>query len=133
MMAKAHEACSQTDLVAYGYNYDVTFTLPDVSDAGAHLAKRFLKEPNEIATRLGGKIIRLNLELVYPINDVQYSLRFEQPGTSDTIVAHLNAHYVENSIPKEESMRQQFIQHYHTLCGVLEDLFSWRDENVSNS
>ncbi len=118
-------AAGQTDLVAYGYNYDVVFGLTGVDDSGAFLVDTFLKNPSGIEGKLNGALGRIKLELVYDVEDSRYSLRLESPNSDNVLRAHLNVHYADKElVTDEDSLGKSLSHHYECLHRSLKELFA---------
>lgn len=118
-------AAGQTDLVAYGYNYDVVFGLSGVDDSGAFLLDKFLRERSRVEGDLDGSLSRIKLELIYDVEDSQYSLRLEPADSGNALKGHLNVHYADSGlVTAEDSLRQQLSYHYDRLRRGLSDLFA---------
>jgi len=118
-------AAGQTDLVAYGYNYDVVFGLTGVDNSGAFLVDTFLKSPSGIEGKLNGTLGRIKLELIYDVEDSRYSLRLEPPNSDNVLRAHLNVHYADKElVTDEDSLGKSLSHHYERLHRSLNELFA---------
>jgi len=125
MLGPIVAAAGQTDLVAYGYNYDVVLGLSGVDDSGAFLLEKFLRERSQVEGDLDGSLSRIKLELIYDVEDSRYSLRLEPANSDNVLRAHLNVHYARGElITDEDSLAQRLSHHYDSLCHSLNQLFS---------
>jgi hypothetical protein len=118
-------AAGQTDVVAYGYNYDVVLGVSGIDDSGAFLLDKFLRERSQVEGVLDGSLSRLKLELTYGIEDSQCSLRLEPANSDNDLKAHLNVHYAHGElITEEDSLAERLSYHYDRLRRSLRDLFA---------
>lgn len=118
-------AAGQTDLVAYGYNYDVILSLSGVDDSGAFLLDKFLRERSQVEGDLDGNLSRMKLELIYNVEDSRYSLRLEPANSDNVLRAHLNVHYAHAELVTEEDLlAERLSHHYDRLRRSLNELFA---------
>ena len=118
-------AAGQTDVVAYGYNYDVVLGVSGIDDSGAFLLDKFLRERSQVEGVLDGSLSRLILELTYGVEDSQCSLRLEPANSDNNLKAHLNVHYAHGElITEEDSLAERLSYHYDRLRRSLRDLFA---------
>lgn len=118
-------AAGQTGVVAYGYNYDVVLGVSGVDDSGAFLLDKFLRERSQVEGDLDGSLSRIKLELIYDVEDSQYSLRLEPANSDNVLKAHLNVHYAHAElVTDEDSLAEQLSQHYDRLRQSLSQLFN---------
>lgn len=116
-------AAGQTNLVAYGYNYDVIFGLSDIDDSGAFLLDKFLRQRSRVEDDLDGSLNRIKLELIYGVDDSRYSLRLEPANSDNVLKAHLNVHYAHAKLVTDEDLlAERLSDHYDRLCRSLSDL-----------
>jgi hypothetical protein len=118
-------AAGQTDVVAYGYNYDVVLGVSGIDDSGAFLLDKFLRERSQVEGVLDGSLSRLKLELTYGVEDSQCSLRLEPANSDNDLKAHLNVHYAHGElITEEDLLAERLSYHYDRLRRSLRDLFA---------
>jgi hypothetical protein len=118
-------AAGQTDLVAYGYNYDVVFSLPGVDDSSAFLLDEFLRERSKVEGDLNGNLRRIKLELIYDVEDSQHSLRLEPANSDNFLKAHLNVHYAHAELVTDKGLlAERLSRHYDHFYQSLSELFA---------
>lgn len=118
-------AAGQTDLVAYGYNYDVVFGLSGVDNSGAFLLDKFLRERSQVEGDLNGNLSRIKLELIYDVEDSRYSLRLEPANSDNVLRAHLNVHYAHAELVTDKGLlAERLSRHYDHFHQSLSELFA---------
>lgn len=129
MLGPVVAAVGQADLVAYGHNYDVSFSLRAVKDSGAMLMDMFVGDPGAIGLNLGGRLDRVKqIELTYGFEDSQHNLRLQAPSSppDNVLLAHLNVHYVDREavVSDKGLLGKELMRHYERLQDSLASLFA---------
>lgn len=118
---KCHQLVPQSQLFAYGFNYDVGAVVAD-GNAQAIMMGLFVSNLQMIEDALGGHLLSITPRLKFKRGGTLYDLIFEPLG-EQRIKAHLNAHFQDNTLPPQDQLEASFHQEFGYLISVLSRLF----------
>jgi hypothetical protein len=118
---ECHQLVPQSQLVAYGFNYDVGAV---VRGAGVHTIITDLFAPNRDALEeaLEGRVVSFIPRFKFKRGEALYDLILE-PLDEEQIKAHLNAHFEGRTLPSREELEASFRQEFEYLVSMLPRLF----------
>jgi len=118
---KCHQFVSQSQLAAYGFNYDVRAM---VTDGNAQTITMDLFVPNRetIERVLEGHLASFIPRFKFKRGETLYDLIVE-PLDEKRIKAHLNAHFEGKSLLSQDQLEASFRQEFGYLVSMLPRLF----------
>jgi len=121
-IAVATDKLVNSQVVAYGFNYDAVVSLTGVESSGILLKDRFLQDPGGIEERLNGMIQAISLRLLYRHDRADYQLTVESEA-NNRIKVHLNAHFEKpGALPDAETLQISFKREFATFVTTLKAL-----------
>jgi len=120
---RCHQLASQSQLIAYGFNYAVRAELTG-GDAHRIILDLFVSNPQRIEAALRGHLISFTPRLRFRRGQILYDLVLE-PVDEQHIQVHLNAHFEseEIALPSQDQLEASFHQEYEYLISILPELF----------
>jgi hypothetical protein len=123
---KCHQFVSQSQLVAYGFNYDVGAA---VTDENAQTITMDLFVPNQetIERILDGHLVSFIPRFKFKRGETLYDLILE-PLDEKRVKAHLNAHFEGKSLPPKDQLKVSFHQEFGYLISILPRLLEGEEQ-----
>ena len=118
---KCHQLVPRSQLVAYGFNYDVGVVVAD-GNAQAITMDLFVSNRQMIENVLEGHLVSFVPRLKFRRGETFYDLILE-PLDEQRIKAHLNAHFQDNTLPPQDQLEASFRQEFGYLVLMLPRLF----------
>jgi len=116
-----HELVPQSQLVAYGFNYDVGGVVRK-GNAQKIAMELFLRDQTMLEEKLGGRLLSFIPRLKFERDRTLYDLILE-PLNEQRIKVHLNAHFESNILPSQDQLEMSFRQEFQYLFSMLPELF----------
>jgi len=120
---KCHQLVPQSQLVAYGFNYDVEVEL---AGGNAHkvMLDLFVSNPKMIENALKGHLVSSIPRIKFRRGQTIYDLVLE-PVDEQHLKVHLNAHFQFEGItlPSEDRLEESFRHEFGYLTSMLPRLF----------
>jgi hypothetical protein len=109
---RLHGLVTRSNLVAYGFNYDVRLTLP--KDASTLLVERFAPEAHKWVAPLGAEFRSFIPRIKYARGETLYDLILDPLDTSNVndLKAHLNVHFASGEFPAEQTLEASYRKEY---------------------
>lgn len=110
---------SDSTLVAYGFNYDVSIAITD-EDAHAFIMDLFISSRTIVESALDGKLSSFVPRLRYHRDQTDYDLVLEPEGAQH-IKVHMNSHFQFDGIvlPSQNDLRAYYDKEYEYLVSML--------------
>ncbi len=122
VITRAVALLPQHQHIAYGFNYIVAFSYQGIASVGQFFNQQLLAHPTAVERQMGAQIVSAGLRLRYTAQDVLYDLRLDEEDQPQIALAHLNAHFLNQSLPAEAELRHQFSGELAQLRTLLERL-----------
>jgi hypothetical protein len=109
-------------ILAFGFNYDIGATLPDV-DTKRLVLDMFIPEVTQLEGKLQGSLIAFIPRLIFRRDQLQYDLVLE--AISDNrFKVHMNVHHETpaTALPDQERLKASFHEQYEYMLSMLPKL-----------
>ena len=120
---KCHQLVPQSQLVAYGFNYDVRAIIAN-GNVRTITTELFISNWQMIENVLEGHLLSFVPRLKFRRGEALYDLILE-PLDEQRIKAHLNAHFEfkDITLPSQDQLEASFRQEFGYLISILSRLF----------
>lgn len=123
MAVVAHKAVLKGNLVAYGFNYEITGSIMDTDNSRDFILQKFLPSDRAWEKGLRGELTMLVPQLTYLRDDVRYQLRLQpHPSEGSGLKAHFNVHFAGVPLPEVEDLDSSLKRQFEDFVRTLEEL-----------
>lgn len=120
----AKAAVSRAELIAYGYNFHSSLTIPDGDSASGFLLRQFEPTVRKIGTQVGGDLASMSVQLGYVRDDVKYQLNLiPRPEDDSGMTVNMNVHIDARDLPTEAELTSSYLAGRDGFIQTIQSLF----------
>lgn len=123
IVTKLDLAVSNTEIVAFGFNYDGEgeFEFQEENSA-IYLRNKFLTNWQDIEKSSGGKVTCENPNFTIDFDSFEYNINIRAIPNSKSFTYHANTHFPETQLLDKEHLVKKMDEHFNKFADLLKKL-----------